>query len=117
MMEAGHSMALFDPFFQPDRSVLQETYDFVTCTEVAEHFHRPAAEFTQLLGLLHPGGWLAVMTAFQTDDAAFANWYYRRDPTHVVFYREATLRYLADEHNCHCEIPALNIALLQKRVD
>ncbi len=115
MTEAGHTMALFDPFFRPDPLVLQHRYDFVTCTEVAEHFHRPAAEFTQLLHLLNPGGWLAIMTSFQTDDAAFASWYYRHDPTHVVFYRETTLRYLANQHDCHCEIPVPNVALLQKR--
>ena len=39
--------------------------------------------------LVRPGGWLAVMTCFQTDDARFAGWHYRKDPTHVVFYREA----------------------------
>jgi len=117
MTEAGHTMALFDPCFQPDQSVLQETYDFVTCTEVVEHFHRPAAEFVKLMRLIHPGGWLAVMTSFQTDDAAFTNWYYRRDPTHVAFYREATFHYLANQHDCHCEIPAPNIALLQRSPD
>ena len=31
----------------------------------------------------------------QTDDASFADWHYRRDPTHVAFYREATLRHVA----------------------
>ncbi|MDT8363298.1 MAG: class I SAM-dependent methyltransferase [Nitrosomonas sp.] len=114
MAEAGHAMALFDPFFQPDQSVLKETYDFVTCTEVAEHFHHPAAEFARLQRLINPRGWLAVMTTFQTDDAAFAHWHYRRDPTHVVFYRETTLRYLADLHDCRCDIPVPNVALLQK---
>lgn len=111
--EAGHRVALYDPFFRPDAGVLSETYDFVTCTEVAEHFHRPAEELDRLGRLLRPGGWLGVMTCFQTDDAAFAGWHYRRDPTHVVFYREATFRRIAADRGWHCEVPAKDVALLR----
>ena len=114
LREAGHSVALYDPFFAPDRAVLNATYDFITCTEVAEHFHTPAAEFRRLDGLLKPGGWLALMTCFQTDDARFAQWHYRRDPTHVVFYREATLRYVAARIGWECEVPVANVALMRK---
>src|SRR5690606_24896975 len=54
--EAGHTMALYDPLFHNDASVLESCYDFITCSEVAEHFHDPAAEFRRLNGLLKPGG-------------------------------------------------------------
>ncbi|QHE87753.1 class I SAM-dependent methyltransferase [Hydrogenophaga sp. BPS33] len=116
LREAGHSVALFDPFFHPDPSVLAASYDFITCTEVAEHFHDPAAEFRRLQGLLRPGGWLALMTCFQTDDARFAQWHYRRDPTHVVFYRESTLRWLARRHGWQAEVPCANVVLMHKQV-
>lgn len=114
LRENGHTVALYDPLFQPDRSVLDGHYGFITCTEVIEHFHRPAAEFRHLDAMLAPGGWLAVMTGFQTDDTRFAQWHYRRDPTHVVFYREATLRWLARHHGWSIEIPRANVALMQK---
>jgi SAM-dependent methyltransferase len=114
LREAGHSMALYDPFFQPDRAVLSRTYDFVTCTEVVEHFYHPADRFYELDSLLRPGGWLGVMTCFQTDDARFANWHYRRDPTHVIFYREATFWAIAAARGWHCEIPVKDVALMQK---
>jgi SAM-dependent methyltransferase len=114
LREAGHVMALYDPFFQPDPLPLRGTYDFITCTEAAEHFHRPADEFDRLDRMLRPNGWLAVMTCFQTDDARFADWHYRKDPTHVVFYREATLRTLAARRGWECEIPAKNVALMHK---
>lgn len=113
LREAGHEVALYDPFFRPDRTVLDAAYDFVTCTEVAEHFRRPAEEFDRLGRLLRPGGWLAVMTCFQTDDARFAGWHYRRDPTHVTFYREATFRRLAADRGWACDIAAKDVALLQ----
>lgn len=114
LMEAGHRVAVFDPVFFDHRHLLGDIYDFVTCSEVAEHFHDPYAEFARLDGLLRPGGWLGVMTAFQTDDASFAGWHYRRDRTHVVFYREATFRVIAARLGWRCEFPAPNVALLQK---
>jgi SAM-dependent methyltransferase len=114
LAEAGHRMAVYDPLFFDDPTVFNDRYDFITCTEVVEHFHRPRAQFALLDSLLNPGGLLAVMTNFQTDDAAFADWHYRRDPTHVVFYRAATLRTVAGHHGWRCEIPCANVALLEK---
>lgn len=114
LREAGHPMALYDPFFRPDPTVLQGRYDFITCTETVEHFHHPAAELERLDRLLVPGGWLGIMTCFQIDDAGFAAWHYRRDPTHVVFYRAVTWRYLAAARGWPCEIPVKNVVLLRK---
>ncbi len=94
MEEAGHTMSVFDPIYAPNPNVLHGHYDFITCTEVVEHFHDPATEFERLDALLRPGGWLGIMTRFQTDDDRFANWHYRRDPTHVVFYRPETFEWL-----------------------
>lgn len=111
---AGHSMRVWDPFFAPDLAALAQTYDFITCTEVVEHFHDPAAEFACFDRLLRPGGWLGVMTCFQTDDARFANWHYRRDPTHVVFYREATFRCIAQRFGWLCEVPRKDVVLMRK---
>ncbi|MFN2308880.1 MAG: methyltransferase domain-containing protein [Gammaproteobacteria bacterium] len=114
LREAGHTLALYDPFFFADPAVLTRCYDFITCTEAAEHFHHPAREFARLDGLLAPGGLLAVMTSFLDDDARFENWHYRRDPTHVVFYRAATFRHLARHYGWACEIPGPNLAMLRK---
>jgi hypothetical protein len=113
-VEAGHRMAVHDPFFFDDPGLLDNHYDFVTCTEVVEHFHHPFDEFARFDRLLEPGGWLGVMTTFQTDDAAFADWHYRRDPTHVVFYRESTFRTIAALHHWRCEFPRANVALMHK---
>ena len=114
LREAGHTVALYDPFFCPDPEPLRDEYDFVTCTEAAEHFHRPAETFALLMDRVRPGGWLGIMTCFQTDDARFAGWHYRRDPTHVVFYREQTLRHLAGARGWSCEIPVKDVALLRR---
>lgn len=114
LREAGHDVALHDPFFAPDPAPLSGIYDFVTCTEVAEHFHHPDRDFARLRGLVRPGGWLAIMTCFQTEDARFAHWHYRKDPTHVVFYREETFRHMAGTWGWTCEIPAKDVALMRR---
>ena len=114
LREAGHEMAVYDPFFTPDAAVLDRRYDFITCTEVLEHLHHPADVLERIDTLLRPGGWFGVMTSFQTNDGRFANWRYRREPTHVVFYREATLRFIADERGWSCEIPTKDVALMCK---
>jgi SAM-dependent methyltransferase len=114
LREAGHEVRTYDPFFAADPAALEGIYDFIICSEVAEHFHWPAEEFDRLAALLRPGGWLAVMTCFQTDDARFAEWHYRRDPTHVVFYREATFRHLAGRLGWSCDVPAKDVVLMRK---
>ncbi len=114
LREAGHTMAIYDPLFFNDPSALTGQYDFITCTEVMEHFHHPAKELARLNQLLTAGGWLGVMTMFLTDDDAFPQWHYRRDPTHVVFYQAATFEIIARRRGWQCEIPGPNIALLHK---
>jgi len=113
--EAGHTMALFDPIFRNDERVLNEQYDFIVCTETAEHFHAPATEFQRMNTMLRPGGLLAVMTCFQTDDEKFAHWHYRADPTHVVFYREETFRVLANIYDWRIEIPCKDVVIATKK--
>lgn len=112
--ERGFPTRTYDPFFNPDRDALRAVYDFVTCTETAEHFFEPAREFRILDGLLRPGGWLGVMTGVLTDDTEFASWWYVRDPTHVSFYAPETLRWIAHRFGWTLERPSTNVALFHK---
>ena len=115
MLQAeGFKIDLYDPFFFPDKKVFTKKYNFITCTETAEHFHHPHQEFNALDKLLSPGGWLGVMTCFLTTDEAFESWYYRRDPTHVTFYCEKTFEVIASQRNWQYEFPSKDIVLLQK---
>lgn len=114
LIEAGHRMSLWDPFFATARDILDRRYDFITCTEVLEHLSDPKGTFAMFDRLLRPGGWLGLMTCFQTADEAFATWHYRKDPTHIVFYRAQTIEHIAGQLDWSCEIPGKDIALLQK---
>jgi hypothetical protein len=111
--ERGYDVALYDPFYAADASVLRRRYDFITCSEVVEHFFDPAAEFARLAGLLRPGGWLGVMTELLDDDIDFATWWYLRDPTHVCFYRAATMRWIAARHGWRLERPSRTVVLFE----
>ena len=111
--ERGFPTEVYDPYFAPDPAVLRRTYDFVTCTETVEHFFAPGREFSTLGGLLRPGGLLAVMTEV-LEGQRFEEWHYVRDPTHVAFYRDSTLRWIAGAHGWDLERPHRNVALFRK---
>lgn len=113
--EAGHPMAIYDPFYAPDPAVLERHYDFVTATEVAEHLFEPGPELERLASLLRPAGWLGLMTKRFTTLQAFTRWHYILDPTHVVFFSDATFEWLAHHLDMRLELPASDVALLQKR--
>ena len=115
MREDGYEVSIYDPFFQSDETVLNSAYDFITCTETAEHFSEPAQDFRRLDGLLKPGGWLGVMTGMLADWSEFPAWYYHRDPTHVNFYSHKTMKWLASCHGWLPRFPEQNVALFQKR--
>jgi hypothetical protein len=96
--EAGMNMALFDPYYAPNRGVLDRTYDFVTCSEVVEHFRAPSLEWRRLVHLVRPGGWLGIMTKPVVSRDHFATWHYKRDLTHVSFYSAETWTWLAHHY-------------------
>jgi hypothetical protein len=112
--QAGHPMAIYDPFYAPAKLPLEHCYDFITASEVMEHLFEPGQELERLAGMLNPGGWLGLMTKRVTSKEAFARWHYVRDPTHVSFFSEATLVWLAQHLQLSLTLPANDVALLQK---
>jgi hypothetical protein len=94
----GFSAESYDPIFFPQTELLNFHYDFLLCCEAAEHFFDPAKEFALFDRLLKPGGILGVSSKLAVGREEFANWTYRRDPTHVVFYQKETVEWLARKH-------------------
>ena len=116
LRERGFRVAAYDPFFLADANALRRSYDFIACSETAEHFFDPAAEFARLDAMLRPGGWLGVMTEVLVDDSAFTGWRYARDPTHVSFYRAETLSWIADRFGWSLQAVERNVTLFGKGV-
>ena len=95
--EAGHRVGLYDPFYAPDEGVFTHQYDFITSSEVVEHLKKPGCELNRLLTLAKPGGVLAIMTKRVFNEAAFARWHYKNDPTHIVFFSEQTFHWMGKQ--------------------
>lgn len=114
LTEGGRPTRYFDPLFHPDEEVFLDRYDFVTCSEVVEHAHDPAALFARLIGLLRPGGTLGVMTSLRNDRTNFETWWYRRDITHVCFFSAVTMQWIGGRWSLDVEIPVPNVVLFAR---
>ena len=112
--EVGHQVDLYDPFFFNNETVFKKAYDFITCTETIEHFYEPVKEFKRIDQMLVKEGFLGVMTTFVSDEKGFGQWYYRKDPTHVAFYRPETIEVIASMMNWTYEIPEKDVVLFKK---
>ncbi|WP_232819290.1 class I SAM-dependent methyltransferase [Saccharospirillum mangrovi] len=113
--EAGFPVALYDLFYRPDSDVLQRRYDFITLTEVIEHLGSPWEVLSMLWQQLHPGGKLAIQTQPVRDQAAFRQWRYIHDPTHIAFYAPATFEWLARRLGAErLETVAADVVILHK---
>ncbi|MDC7993947.1 class I SAM-dependent methyltransferase [Altibacter sp. HG106] len=95
LTDKGYSVSCYDPFFAPNAQLLNDTYDGIICCEVIEHFHQPLQEFQNLYKLLKPGGSLICKTDLDVDTTHFKIWYYKDDPTHVIFYKKENLEWIA----------------------
>lgn len=95
--EMGHTVNLFDPFYAPDKKVLQSCYDFITASEVVEHLHNPLSELALLWSILNPGGLMGIMTKLALDKVRFSTWHYKNDPTHICFFSFQTMEWLAEK--------------------
>ncbi len=92
----GKRVAYYDPFYFPNEGLFNETYDLITSTEVFEHIRFPLVALQKLYNLLNKQSVLAIMTKFHTGTAAFEDWWYRRDVTHISFYSERTVDKLVE---------------------
>jgi hypothetical protein len=111
----GYRMTLYDPYYAPDKSPLQRSYDFVTCTETIEHFNSPDKDWRLLISLLKPGAWLGIMTQLVEDPKEFPGMHYITDRTHVSFFSRQTFQYLADRDDLHLEIEADNLIFFKSK--
>ena len=92
----------YDPFFFPDENLKKE-YDLIISTETFEHFKKPREELIKLIPKISDGGYLAIMTRFYPVEKdplcleSFSKWYYKRDPTNIVFYSQKTISWIAEK--------------------
>lgn len=109
--QKGFETGYYDPFYFPEGLNASKNFDFITCTEAAEHFFNPNIEFERIFSLLKPTGLLVLMTELLKDKTDIENWYYSKDPTHVCFFSETTLHWLAKRFSKNIEILSHRLAV------
>lgn len=96
LQEQGYHIQQYDPFFDNKPMLLQQKYNYIVCCEVIEHLHKPFEVFKKLKSLLKPGGKLYCMTDLYHEHINFNTWYYKNDPTHVIFYHPKTIHWITE---------------------
>ncbi|MCB0413701.1 MAG: methyltransferase domain-containing protein [Bdellovibrionales bacterium] len=114
LLEGRCQIDSFDPYFYPHTIMKADSYQFILCSEAAEHFYSPFEQFQEMQKLLRPKGFLGLRTELRNPSIDFEKWYYRLDPTHVVFYSEKTLLWLAQELDLEIIKCSKNLLVAQK---
>lgn len=114
MKKDGFEMDIFDPIYS--KKELTQNYDFITSTEVVEHFHNPKESFDHMLSHLKPGGILAIMTSIYDESINFKQWHYRYDDTHVAFYSDKTFHWLLNHYSLELVESKNNVRIFRKTI-
>jgi hypothetical protein len=94
--ENGFLVDSYDIFYHPKEEIWQRKYDFIVLSEVIEHLSSPAETMRKLAKLLTPHGQFFIKTKFSPEfQTLFSNWYYKKDPTHICFFNEESMKKLA----------------------
>lgn len=93
----GYNVNQYDLYFHNDTEKLNRKYNYVACSETAEHFKKPFEEFTLLRNRLLPNGKLYLMTELFDENRDFESWYYKTDPTHVFLYHPKAFEWIQKE--------------------
>jgi len=84
---SGFRTHQYDPFYADDADWLKHTYQGVFAVEVMEHVSSPLGVLSQIHSRLMKGGFLMIRTELKPASAEkFRKWWYKDDPTHVMFY-------------------------------
>lgn len=109
----GLQVDLYDPIYR--KEIPNRKYELITSTEVLEHFQEPVNSLTQIFDLLEPQGIFAGMTLFHSGPESYTNWWYKNDPTHVIFYSEKTFQWMAHNRNLEIQYLKSPVFIFKKR--
>ena len=105
----------YDPLFFPE--LPDKEYDAIFATECFEHFYKPEKEIETITSHLKENGYLIIMTKLLTKEDDFSTWHYVNDHTHVTFYHNDTIRYIAERFGYSIKQMIDNrVIILQKKL-
>jgi len=114
LKECGHSVDLYDKFYAKNDIIFEKQYDFITASEVVEHLKQPMIELNRLMDLLKSNGVLAIMTQILTPQIDFNQWYYKNDPSHIGFFSEKALNFLAGNWQAELNVISERVVVFKK---
>ena len=113
----GLSIENYDPFYFNNPNLLNRRYDFITCSEVAEHWYHPWEEWQRLEKMLKDSqSYLGIMTRVWNEKIEFKKWWYKDEPSHVCFYQQKTFQWIAKWRNWDMEMMSENVILYKKSI-
>lgn len=89
----GFHCDYYDKYFYPE--MISQQYDYIILCEVIEHIQDLNSELVRFKSLLKSGGKIFIKTEIFDSQINFENWYYKNDPTHVIFFNQKSLQKLA----------------------
>lgn len=107
----------YDPFFFPRDIFEKSFYHGIILSESLEHFYYPQKELENILSLLRSDGKLLIRTERHLGEHHFRNWYYQKDPTHVIFFSIKTFEFIAKRYNLESSFPEKNIVLFRRSIE
>lgn len=94
--EYDFEVDIYDYYYAKDEKVFNKTYDLITSTEVFEHLSNPIKILNQFHEMLSKDGIASIMTLFHPkDQLKFFEWFYIRDPSHIIFYTSKTFEMMS----------------------
>ena len=66
------------------------------------------------MGLLKSNGVFAIMTEILTPQIDFNQWYYKNDPSHIGFFSEKALNYLAEKWQAELYVISERVVIFKK---
>ncbi len=104
----------YDPSFERFINFSEKKYDTIVLCEVIEHVRNLLAELELIRSLLKTGGKVIIRTQKYNSLEAFPTWWYRQDSTHVNFFNDSSLLFVASLLERKCFPNAYNdIMILQ----
>lgn len=85
----------YDPLYGMGADCLGRRYDVVVVCEVVEHVRDLRSELGVIRSMVRSGGYVLIKTLLVPEDAPFAGWWYAQDLTHVNFFSERSLCFVA----------------------
>lgn len=92
------SLISYDPIFF-NTNLEQKKFKTIYASECFEHFNEPKKSIKKVLGLMSSESTLAIRTElYSAEIGDLDKWWYFKDPTHLCFYTEDTMKWISKEY-------------------